>query len=112
MRERVRLLDVEALAAAVGDHVRVDVHAARLDAGLAQQPEELAAAAADVEHGRGVAKVVDVGPLPVADALRRPAHPTLEGEVVGDDDGPMRPVAARGAAAAGRRAPARDARAG
>ena len=33
--------------------------------------EELAAAAADVEHGRRVAKVVDVGPLPLAHALGR-----------------------------------------
>ena len=77
----------QALAAAVGDHVRVDVHAARLDAGLSQKPEELAPAAADVEHRAGVSKVVHVRPLPVANALRRPAHPTLVGEVVGHGDG-------------------------
>ena len=53
VRERVRLLDVEALAARVGDHVGVGVDTARLDAGVAEEPEQLAAPAADVEHGRG-----------------------------------------------------------
>ena len=36
--------------------------------------------------GRGFAEVLDVRPLPLADALCRPAHAALEGEVVGEDD--------------------------
>ena len=82
--ERVGLLDLEPFAARVGDHVGVGVDAARLDAGLAQQPEELAAATADVEHGRCVAKVVDIGALALADVPGRSAHLRLEGEVVGE----------------------------
>src|SRR5204863_5207050 len=53
-----------------------------LDPGVAEQAEELAAAAADVEHGRGVSKVVDVGPLALTDVGGRAAHPGLEAEVV------------------------------
>ena len=78
------LLDVEALATAVGNHVGVEIHAARLDTGLAQQAEELASAGAEIEHGGGLAKVLDIGQLPLPHALGRPAHAALEGEVVGD----------------------------
>ena len=101
MLDRPGLLDLQALAAAVGDHVPVDVDPARLHACLAEEPEELAATAADIEHGRGVTKLVDVGPLAVANALRRPAHPALVGEVVGEDDrAPVGAVAGAAAAAA------------
>ena len=50
MGEQVGLLDVEPLAARVRDHVGVGVDPARLDPGVAEQREQLAAAAADVEH--------------------------------------------------------------
>ena len=56
VREQVGLLDVEALTACEGDHVRVAVDAARLDARVAQEREQLAPPAADVEHGRAVAE--------------------------------------------------------
>src|SRR5439155_5166329 len=65
--ERIRLLDLEALAAGVGDHVRVCIDAARLDSRVAEQAEELAAAAADVEHGRRIQEVLHVRALALAD---------------------------------------------
>ena len=83
MREQVGLLDVEALAARVGGHVGVRVDAARLHARVAEEREQLAAAAADVEHGRVVAQVVEIGALALAHELGRAAHAALEGEVVG-----------------------------
>ena len=84
VREQVRLLDVEPFAARVGDHVAVGVDPARLDPGVAEQRDELAAAAADVEHRRVVAQVVDVRTLALAHELGRAAHAALEGEVVGE----------------------------
>ena len=87
MRDQIRLLDVEPLAARVGDHVAVGVHSARLDSGLAQQREELAAAAAAVQD-RGLRQEVrDIGALAAADLGGRAAHPALEGEVVGQRRG-------------------------
>ena len=56
----------------------------RVDPGVAQQSEELAAAAADVEHRGGVAEVVHVRALALADVGGRAAHLRLEGEVVGE----------------------------
>ena len=85
--EQVRLLDVEPFAARVGDHVAVGVDSARLHAGVAEQRDELPAAAADVEHGRVAAKIVDVGTLPLAHELGRAAHAALEGEVVREGRG-------------------------
>ena len=79
----IRLLDVEPLTGGVRDHVRVGVDPPGLDTGLAQQREELAAPAADVEHGTGVAEVLDVRTLTVADGGGGAAHPRLECEVVG-----------------------------
>ena len=61
--------------------------ASRLDPGVPEKAEQLAAAAADVEHGRGVAEVVDVRALPLADVGGRAAHPRLEREVVGHGSG-------------------------
>ena len=78
------MLDLEPLAAGVGDHVRVEIDTPRLDPRLAEQGEKLAPAATDVEHGRRVAEVVHVGALTLADALRGAPHPALEGEVIGD----------------------------
>src|SRR5262249_1791760 len=78
----ISLLDVEALALREGDHVRVGVDATRVDARLAEQPEQLPAAAAEVEHGRRVPQVLDVHALAPADGRGRAAHPGLEGEVV------------------------------
>ena len=49
--DRVGLLDIQALATSVGDHVGVEVDPARLDPGLAQEAEELAAAAAQSSTG-------------------------------------------------------------
>ena len=82
--DEVGLLDVEALAACVRRHVRVRVDAARLDAGLAQQAEQLAAAAADVEDGRRSAEVIEVATLALADRVGAATHPALEGEVIRD----------------------------
>ena len=85
--DKVSLLDVEAFAAGVRDHVRVGVDAPRLDARLAQQHQQLAATAADVEDRCGVAEVLHVGPLPLADSLDAAAHAALEGEVIGQSRG-------------------------
>ncbi len=52
------MLDLEPLAARIGDHVRVEVDAARLDAGLAQQHEELPASATEVEHRGRLSEVI------------------------------------------------------
>jgi len=82
--QRVALIDLETLAARVGDHVGVGIDAFCLDALFPQEPEELAAAAADVEHGRGVAEVVHVDALAIAHVRRRAAHLRLEREVVRD----------------------------
>ena len=82
VRHGIRLLDVELLTRRVRDHVRVGVDPAGLDARLAQQRQELAAAAADVEHRSGVSEVVDVRTLPIANRGRGPAHPGLERKVV------------------------------
>ena len=81
--EQVGLLDVEPFSARERDHVGVRVDSASLDAGVAEEREQLTAAAADVEHRRSVAEVVDVDPLTLADDVGRPAHAALEGEVVG-----------------------------
>ena len=82
IRERIAFLNVEALAAAEGGHVRVEVDAPGLDARLGEQRQELAAPTADVEHRSRVAEVVDVRALAIADQLPRAAHAALEGEVV------------------------------
>ncbi len=82
--EEVGLLDVEPFAARERDHVRVGVDPARLDAGVAKQRKQLASPAADVEHGSGVAKVVDMRVLPLPHVARRSSHPALEREVVGE----------------------------
>ena len=82
--ERVGLLDLDTLAAGVGDHVGVGVDSARLDPGVAEEAEQLAATAADVEHRSSVAEVLDVGTLTLADVSGRAAHLRFEGEVVGD----------------------------
>ena len=87
VRQGIRLLDVEPLPSGVGDHVRVGIDPAGFDAGFAQQRQELAAAAADVEHRRRVAEVVHVYALPLANGRRRAAHPRLEREVVRDGGG-------------------------
>ena len=84
MVERVRLRHVEALAAGERDHVPVRVDARRLDAGVAEQRQELAAAAADVEHRRRAGEQLDVRPLLLARLGGRRAHAALEGEVVRD----------------------------
>ncbi len=84
MVERVRLRHVESLAAGERDHVPVRVDARRLDARVAEQRQELAAAAADVEHGRRAGEEVDVGPLLLARLGGGRAHTALEREVVGD----------------------------
>src|SRR3954462_4885421 len=84
IRDSVRVLDVEPLTAGVGDHVRVEIDASRLDAALSEQLEKLAAAAPKVEHRRRVAEVVRVGALALADAVGGAPHAALEGEVVGD----------------------------
>ena len=68
----VRVLDLEPFAARVGDHIGVEVDASRLDPRLTEQREELTAATAQVQHGRRVAEVVDVGALALADALGGP----------------------------------------
>src|SRR5207302_6509153 len=65
--EQVGLLDRKTLSAGESDHVRVGVHTTGLDPGLTKQPDELAAAAADVEHRRGLAEVLDVRALALAD---------------------------------------------
>ncbi len=84
MGDEVGLLDVEPLAARVGNHVGVGVHPARLHSRLAQQGEELAPAAAAVQHRALPEEVEDVGALAAADLGGRAAHPALEGEVVGE----------------------------
>ena len=68
----VGLLDVEAVAASVGDHVGIGVDAARFDSRLPEQPQELAAPAADVEDRSGATKVVDIAALAFADGGGRP----------------------------------------
>ena len=84
VRKGIRLLDGEPLPSRVRDHVSVGIHPARFDASLAQQRQELAATAADVEHRRRVAEVVDVHALPLPNGRRRAAHSRLEPEVVRD----------------------------
>src|SRR5438105_13617856 len=82
--QRIALLDGEALAAGVSDHVGVGVDAARVDPGVAQEAEKLTAAAADVEHGLETAEVVHIWTLAPAYILGRPPHTASEGEVVGN----------------------------
>ena len=82
--DEVRLLDVEPFAARVRGHVRIGVDATSFDARLSQQAEELAAAAADVQHRGGLAQIVDVAALALTDRVGAAAHPALEGEVVRD----------------------------
>ena len=65
------------------DHVGIGIDPARVDADVAEQPEELAAPAADVEHRRCVPEVFDVRSLPFAHALDAAAHAALEREVIG-----------------------------
>ena len=61
----------------------VEVDASRLDPGLPAQLEELAAAAPDVQHGRGLGEEIEVGALAVQDVLARPAMAVLEAHVRG-----------------------------
>jgi hypothetical protein len=82
IRERLARLNGEPIGSALLDHVRVDVDPPRLDAGLAQELEELAAPAAQIEHRRCLAEVVDVDGLPLAHDGPRPTHARLEGEVI------------------------------
>ena len=81
--DEVRLFDVEAIAAGVGDHVGVGVDASSVDSCFPQQPEQLTAPTADVEHGRALAEVFDVRALAFANRIDAPTHPALEGEVIG-----------------------------
>ena len=69
------------LAAAL-DRLRVGVDAAGGDAVVAQQGEELSAAAAQVEHVRRALEVGQIGALPLRDLLRRPAEHVLEADVL------------------------------
>src|SRR5207253_3397791 len=78
-----RELDLEPFPSRVGNHVSLDVHALGLDAGLAQEQEELAATAAEIDHGRCSAEVLDVAALLFSDELGGTAHPAFVGEVVG-----------------------------
>ncbi len=82
VRDGVGLDDVDALAPRERDHVRIDLDPARLDARLAEQLQELAAAAADVEDGGGRSEVLEVRALPFSNVGDRAAHPRLEGEVI------------------------------
>src|SRR5205807_3700388 len=78
--EQVGLLHRKTLSAGESDHVRVGVHPTGIDPGLTEQSDELAAAAADVEHRLGLAEVLDVGALALANLVGAAAHPSLEGE--------------------------------
>ena len=80
--ERVSLFHLEAFRPAERDHVRIEVDAPRFDARFAEEGQELAASAANVEDGRRIAKLLDVLPLAIHDHGARPAHPALEREVV------------------------------
>ena len=82
--EQILLLGLEAGAAREGDHVGVGVHPARLDPRLAEQTEELAAAAADIEHRCVPGEQLDVRALALADLLDGRPQPGLVGEVVGE----------------------------
>ena len=75
----VRLLDRQPLRAGALDHALVRVHAASVDAGLGEQLEQLAPAAAEVEHRLVAAQQLDVRLEQPAHALLRPAEDVLEG---------------------------------
>ena len=80
--DRIRLLDRQALAPRVRHHVGVRVDALHLDTRFAQEADELAATATDVEHRCLPAELVDVPTLPFSYLAHASAQATLEREVV------------------------------
>src|SRR5512133_2186085 len=76
------MLHFEPLAAAEGNHVGIQIDATGLHAHFPQEREELAAATTNVEDRRLVPEVLDIRTLALTDELDRPAHATLESEIV------------------------------
>src|SRR5689334_1422882 len=77
----VGLSDVETLTPAVRDHRRIDVDAAARQAGVANDLEEFAAPAPEVEDRCATADDRQVAPLSAADDVLRTTEHALELEV-------------------------------
>ena len=82
-REGVGAVRAQAARAAGADHLVVDVDAAGVDAVLAKQVQQLAAAAPDVDHvARRRRTAARYGQQALADLLARAAEPILEADVL------------------------------
>ena len=81
MGQRVPPDDFQAARAAQLDHVIVDVDAGRADAPFAEQVEEFAAAAADIQHVARALEVRKVVRDAGADLILGTAKPVLERHV-------------------------------
>ena len=79
--EQRDLLDREVAPTALAGGLRVRLGPDAVDTRLAQELEELAAAAAEVGHGRRVAKELDVGRKALADRVAAAAEAVLERDV-------------------------------
>ncbi len=86
--QEVGFRDVEAALAAHLDHLVIDVQASRADAGGPEEVEELASAAAHVEHVSRASEHPDIWFEARADLVLRSAEAVLEPDVfVAVDDG-------------------------